>query len=262
MLSLQLIDTHAHLDMACFDPDRAQVIAQARSSGVYSIVVVGIDLPSVRSLLSLARSYTNLLPSVGIHPQESKDVTEQDLATLTELAETPGVVAIGEIGLDYYRDYCPRGKQLTVFRYQLELAARLQLPVLLHCREAEIDFIPTLKIWLTNNQVERPGLIHCFSGSLQCAHTYLNLGFRLGLGGYLSYPSSKVLREVVKEIPLESLVLETDCPFLPPQSHRGLRNEPAYVLEIAATLARIKGVDVAEVAKITTETARSVFGIS
>jgi TatD DNase family protein len=262
MSNLSLVDTHAHLDLSNFDSDRTQVIARAQAAGVHAIVAVGIDAPSSRAALALARSNAGIYPAVGLHPQESKDVTSQDSTALAKLAETTGVVAIGEIGLDYYHDYSPHEKQLAVFRYQLELAATLKLPVLLHCRAAESDFIPTLDIWLANHHLPRPGIIHCFSGSLEAAQHYLEQGFCLGLGGYITYPSSKGLRQTLKQLPLERLLLETDCPFLPPQSHRGQRNEPAYIVETAEELARIKGVRVEEVVRLTSENARGLFRFS
>ncbi len=261
MTDLHLTDTHAHLDMARFEADRAEVIRRAQAAGVTRIVTVGIDLPSSRTAIVLAHQNQGLYPAVGIHPQETKETTAQDLAGLASLAEAPTVAAIGEIGLDYYHDYSPHEKQLEVLRYQLELAAQRKLPALLHCRAAEADFIPALTQWVASRHPARPGIIHCFSGNLAAAQTYLRLGFCLGLGGYLGYPSSKELREVAKQLPMDRLVLETDCPFLPPQGRRGQRNEPAYMVETAETLAQVKGLSVAEVARATTENAKRVFGI-
>ncbi len=260
-MDMHLTDTHAHLDMERFAADRAEVIQRAQAAGVSAIVTVGIDLASSRAAIVLAHKSKGLFPAVGIHPQETKEITAQDLAALASLAEAPTVVAIGEIGLDYYHDYSPHEKQLEVLRHQLALAAKRGLPALLHCRAAEQDFIPALEQWVASQHPARPGIIHCFSGSLANAQTYLRLGFCLGLGGYIGYPSSRELREVVKQLPMDRLVLETDCPFLPPQGRRGQRNEPAYMVETAETLAQVRGVSVAEVARVTTENAQRVLGI-
>jgi TatD DNase family protein len=260
--SLFLVDTHAHLDMDRFDDDRVEVIERAHAEGVTTIVTVGIDLPSSRSALALAQANPMLRPAVGIHPQEIKESTEGDLKEISILAETPGVVAVGEIGLDYYRNNGRRDKQMEVLRYQLNLASRLNLPVILHCRAADEDFSLALEQWVAGMHPERLGIIHCFSESLANARTFIEMGFYLGLGGYIGYPSSKGLRDVVKQLPLERLVLETDCPFLPPQRHRGQRNEPAFITETAQELARIKGLEVSEVARVTGENARAVFSFS
>jgi TatD DNase family protein len=257
-----LIDSHAHLDMARFEADRAEAIRRAAQAGVNRIVNVGIDLPSSRQAIELARKHSEVIPAVGIHPQETKGITTQDVDDLAKLAVIPGVVAIGEIGLDFYRDYSPHPKQIEVLQQQLELAARLKLPIIIHCRQAEEAIQPLLEEWLAKYPVSRPGVIHCFNGDLASARTYLGMGFFIALGAYIGYPSSKDLREVIKQLPLEELLVETDSSFLPPQGLRGQRNEPAYVVEAAKELARIKGVSLMSIAKVTTENAMKLFNLS
>jgi TatD DNase family protein len=257
-----LIDSHAHLDMARFEPDQAEAIRRATQAGVSRIVNVGIDLSSSRKAIELARKHSAVMPAVGIHPQDTKDITKQDLIDLAKLAATPGVVAIGEIGLDFYRDYSPHPKQIEVLQHQLGLAARLKLPVIIHARQAEAAIQPLLKEWLAKYPASQPGVIHCFNGDLASARTYLGMGFYISLGVYIGYPSSKELGAVIQQLPLEKLLIETDSPFLPPQGLRGQRNEPAYVVEAAKELARIKGVSLMEVAKATTANAMKVFNLS
>lgn len=254
-----LIDTHAHLDMPRFDADRAAVIDRAREAGVLKIITIGIDIPSSLKAVELAQSDGGIFATVGIHPESAGNTTGQEIDALGRLAVQPRVVAIGEIGLDFYHDYASAEKQIEVFRRQLELASRLNLPVVIHSRKAEKELIPVLKEWLGSYPAEQPGIIHCFNEGFETAQIYLKMGFFISLGGYIGYPSAKGVRDVVKELPLEKLVLETDSPFLPPQSHRGQRNEPAYVVETAKELARIKGLSLEEVSRFTSQNARMVF---
>jgi TatD DNase family protein len=173
------------------------------------------------------------------------------------------VVAIGEIGLDYYREYAPHEHQIKVLQWQLALADEMQLPVIIHCRQAEKEIIDILSDWRMRQSPSSrlPGVIHCFNGTLKLAENYLKLGFYISLGAYIGYPSSKDFREVVKQLPMDRLLIETDCPFLPPQSHRGQRNEPICVLEIAKELAKINGLSLEVVASQTSDNAKRLFGI-
>jgi TatD DNase family protein len=255
-----LVDTHAHLDMPRFDADRGEVITRARQAGVEIIVTIGIDIPSSRKAVELAQRGAGIFATVGIHPESAGTTTGQDIDTVGNLAVQPKVVAIGEIGLDFYHEYASAEKQIEVFRRQLELASRLKLPVVIHSRKAEKELIPVLEDWLGSYPAEKPGIIHCFNEALETARAYLKMGFYISLGGYIGYPSAKVVRDVVRELPLEKLVLETDSPFLPPQSHRGQRNEPAYVVETAKELAGIKGLSLEEASRVTSCNARTVFG--
>jgi TatD DNase family protein len=258
-MSTQLIDSHAHLDTAQFDDDRSEAISRAVQAGVKRIVSVGTDISSSHRAVELAKKYPELAAAVGIHPQETADVTSEDIANLASLAGLPGIAAIGEIGLDFYRDYSPHPRQIEILRQQLELTSSLNLPVIIHSRQAETAIVPMLKEWLINNPTAQPGVIHCFNGDLPLAEIYLEMGFYISLGAYIGYPSSKALRQVVKGLPLEKILVETDSPFLPPQALRGQRNEPAYVVETARELAAIKGVSFEEIAAKTTENAGRLF---
>ncbi len=259
---LELIDSHAHLDMPRFTADISDVIARANDAGVSRIVTVGIDLDSSRYAIELSRGYPGVSAAVGIHPEKSGDATAKDLRVIAELAQQRGVVAIGEIGLDFYhQDYPPQDRQVEVFRQQLELAHRLKLAAVIHARQAEEIIIPILKDWLKEHPTQRPGVIHCFNSVLETARGYLEMGFYISLGGYIGYPSSRKFREVVKQLPLDRLLLETDSPFLPPQSRRGERNEPAYMVETAQTLADIKEVSLDELVAITTANTQKLFNL-
>jgi TatD DNase family protein len=258
-----VIDTHAHLDMPEFDTDRAEVIEKARKSGVKTIVTIGIDLKSSREAIKLSQKYHGVFAAVGIHPHNSEGVTEEDIAGLHELSKQHGVVALGEMGLDYYRNLSPKETQLRVFSWQLELANITALPIIIHCRQALSDTLEILGKWSSKSNTKGPkGIIHCFSGDFPTVKSYIDMGFYLALGGYIGYPSSSHFREIIRDIPLERLVLETDCPFLPPQEHRGKRNEPAYTLMTLQLLANLKGLSIEEVAQKTTANARFVFKIS
>ena len=258
--SYELIDTHAHLDMTRFESDLDDVVGRALESRVTRIVCMGIDLPSSRRAVQLTEQYSFLYTAIGIHPEEARHTTKQDIEDLAVLANNRRVIAIGEIGLDFYRDYGPREKQAEVFGWQLDLASRLNLPVTIHAREADRELIALLDAWPGRPSMKPPGVIHCFNSSLENAQAYIDMGFYISLGGYIGYPSAKSVREVITQLPLEKLLLETDCPFLPPQSHRGERNEPAYLIETATELARLKNVSVAELAYVTTTNAKLVFG--
>jgi TatD DNase family protein len=255
----ELIDSHAHLDMSHYGNDRDETIRRSHLAGIVHIINAGIDLPSSLKAVELTQQYDFISAAVGIHPQESKDTGLDEIEQIVELARKSRVVAIGEIGLDFFRDYSPHAKQIEVFKWQLEIAVRLNLPVAIHCRQAEATLISTLEAWLNQSPSRQPGVIHCFSGNLETAQTYLSMGFYISLGAYIGYPSSKIFQKVVRQLPLERLLLETDCPFLPPQKHRGQRNEPGYVVETAKELARIKETTMEEVAQQTTNNARELF---
>ncbi|GMW05085.1 MAG: TatD family hydrolase [Dehalococcoides mccartyi] len=257
---LEYIDTHAHLDMPEFDTDRQEIFRRAFENGVKTIITTGIDILSSQKAIDMAAANASIYAAVGIHPQECNGATEADFAHLDILADADKVVAIGECGLDYYRDYSPRHTQLETFYNHLDLADKSGLPLIIHCRQAEEDMLNILSNWSAQSPAsEGKGVIHCFSGSAETALKYINMGFYIGLGGYIGYPSSKKYRADFAAIPLECIVLETDCPFLPPQSHRGERNEPAYIPLIAAILAEIKNLEPAEIASVTTANARRLF---
>lgn len=255
------VDVHAHLDMAHFNEDRAEVISRALDAGVSTIITVGIDLESSRRAIKLAESYPEVLATVGFHPHGAIRVTEADVANLAKIADHPRVVAIGEAGLDFYRNKSPREAQLQVLKWQLELAAELNLPIVIHCRQAEKDMLALLHDWTSNKHSnEQPrGVIHCFSGDIDTARQYLGMGFFISVGAYIGYPSSLHTHNAIRSIPKDRLLVETDSPFLPPQSYRGKRNEPAYLPLTVGLLAEIRQVSPETVARETTQNARQLF---
>ncbi len=255
-----LIETHAHLDMTDFGSDRAEVLARAKNAGVFRTIAIGIDLESSRKAIALAGTHAEVFATVGFHPHAADRVTETDIANLAEIVNKPKVVAIGEIGLDYYRNGSSRQAQLQVIQWQLKIAQKLDLPVVIHCRQAEKDMLPILEEWTSSHNASHPvGVIHCFNGDQESAHRYLAMGFYISLGAYIGYPSSARLHDIIKSIPQNRLVLETDSPFLPPQNHRGKRNEPSYLPLVLKSLAEIMKVNEDVIAVNTTHNASNLF---
>ncbi len=258
-----LIDTHCHLDFNSFDPDREAVLQRAWETGVTRILVPGIDLSSSRKALELAQEHPQLFAAVGVHPNDAQTWQETAAEELIELASHPKVIAIGEIGLDYYRDYSPKDLQLQVFTSQLEVAKELKLPVVIHNRLASKDLLNALQEWkddlIKSNSplANRPGVLHSFSDNLDVAIMAIELGFYIGFTGPITYKSAEELRRVAAGVTLEKILIETDAPFLAPQPKRGMRNEPAFVYFVAEKLAEIhqRPVDeVAEQIKVNAET--------
>jgi TatD DNase family protein len=262
-VKLGAFDSHAHLDLAEFESDREEVISRALSSGVARINTVGIDIAASRKAIALAERYPPVVASVGIHPQEAHKVGTSDFQELEHLCRQGRVVAIGETGLDYYHGDAPREAQREVFKKELSLAAAAGLPVIIHSRQAEQEVKAILEEWAMRQLSSSAlGVIHCFSGSLEAASFYLNLGFLLSVGAYIGYPSSAAFRETLKQLPLGKILVETDCPFLPPQKMRGKRNEPAYVIATLEVLAGLKSVSLEEAAQQTAANARGLFRLS
>ncbi len=262
MAALSLVDTHAHLDMEEFDQDREEVIARAIKAGLNNIVTVGIDLESSKKAIELAKKYQQIMAAVGVHPNDSSSFKKEDIVTLEEMAKNSEVVAIGETGLDFYRKYTPHDKQIEVLKWQLDLAVEMKLPIIIHCRQAEKDMIGILREWTLKNKSrfeQSPGVIHCFNGDANVAQQYLDMGFYLSVGGYIGYPASRNSYNTIQTIPLDRLLIETDAPFLPPQTYRGKRNEPAYVAITAGVLANIIRVPPETIARVTTENALRLF---
>lgn len=261
-----LIDTHAHLDFSKFDGDRPAVIERARAAGVDVIVNVGTDLASSRRAVDLAEQYECVYAAVGVHPHDAKRLDGAMLAQLRELAQNPKVVAVGEIGLDYYRDLSPRDVQRRAFQAQLAWAARLGKPVIIHDRDAHDEIMDALTGWargLDNSPLAgRPGVLHTFSGDLAMARQAIDLGFYISISGPVTYKNARQLPEIVKALPLDRLLVETDCPYLAPDPYRGKRNEPAYVRLVAERIAELKGIPLDELATTTTANARHLFGLS
>ena len=255
----QLIDTHCHLDFGQFDADLDTVIERARDQGVSRIIVPAVDLPGCRRVIHLAESYEEIYGAVGVHPNSSADWQDQWIDQIRKMADHPKVVAIGEIGLDYYRDHSPHGIQQKAFSAQLEFAAEVGLPVIIHNRDASIDILTFLKrSALRTNQ--NKGVLHSFSGDWETAQAALDLGYFLGFTGPVTFKNADSLRSVAKLVPLNRLLVETDAPFLAPQKYRGRRNEPAYVSLVAEQLAALHDVTMAEMARITTYNAIGLFG--
>lgn len=268
---MKLTDTHCHLDLDRFAADRDQVLERAQSAGLIRILVPALHETSSAAAVKLAESYPMLYAAVGVHPTEARSWNEQTLARLRQLAASPKVVAIGEIGLDYYWDAAPPALQQAILRQQLELAAELSLPVILHLREkgdaphgacAE-DLLRLLQPWVahlraTNHALAaRPGVFHSFSGDLITAQAALDLGFYLGVSGPVTYRPDRAA--LVAALPLEQLLIETDAPFLSPQPYRGKRNEPAHVRHIADKIAQIHSRSQEEIAALTTANADHLF---
>lgn len=254
-----LIDTHAHLDSGQFAQDRDDVINRAHAADISHIITVGCDLASSRASVALAQSHTKVYASVGIHPHDAAQVDDAALAELAAMTRaTPKVVAIGEIGLDFYRDRCPRDVQADAFRRQIALARELKLPIIVHDRDAHDQVLEILR----EEQAEQVGgVLHCFSGDAALARAVMELGFYLSFAGPLTYPANEALRDVARATPTDRLLVETDCPYLTPQARRGKRNEPALVRETARELARIKGLTEEDIARATNLNAYRLFGI-
>jgi len=255
-----LTDTHTHLDFPEFDGDRERVIEQALAAGVRAIVNVGTDLDSSRAAVALAGAHPQIYAAVGVHPHDAKTMTVEILEELRTLAKHPKVVAIGEIGLDFYRDLSPREKQRQVFEQQLALASETGKPVIIHDREAHKEVMAILRRWAEGCQ-QPVGVLHCFSGDLAMAQEAIKLGFYISIAGPVTFQNARRLRELVRQLPLEKLLVETDCPYLTPHPHRGKRNEPAYVKLVAQEVTHIKGLTLEEVARVTSDNARALFAL-
>jgi TatD DNase family protein len=252
-----MIDTHAHLDDHKFDTDREVVIQRAFDAGVDWIIQIGTDISSSEFSIKLAEQYQNIYATVSIHPHEAKSFTEDNYRKLRELASHPKVIAIGEIGLDYHYDFSPRDIQQTVFHRLMDLAVELKKPVVIHSREADAE---TIKI-LNEYKDKVKGVMHCFSGDELMLQECVHLGYYISIAGPVTYPKSTQLQELVKQIPMPRLLIETDCPYLAPQSHRGKRNEPAYVIETADKLAKLRRVNAADIGRVAAINAKLLFGI-
>lgn len=263
MEEIRYIDTHAHLDSADFAPDRNEVIARAREAGVAKIITVGCWSRDAGfdPLIEVVSWYDFIYAALGVHPHDAKDVVDEapwELIRKLSLQKNSRVVAVGETGLDYHYDKSPREAQKEVFKKQLSLARELNLPVIVHTREAEDDTVEIMKQGGVN---ETGGVLHCFSGSKGLADEALKMGFYLSFTGVISFPKAEALREVVKATPIENMLIETDCPYLAPVPHRGKRNEPAFIMETARAIAGIKGLSVEDVARITSMNAEDLFGL-
>lgn len=247
-------DTHAHLDDEKFAADLDEVVDRALAAGVTTIVTVASELSSVHATVALAERFPSIYAAVGVHPHEAASVPDGYLAKVAGSARHPRVVAVGEIGLDYHYDFAPRPVQGEVFRAQLELARELDLPVIIHTREADADTLAILQ-----EAGHANGVIHCFSSDWAMAERCLGLGYYLAFGGVVTFTKSEALRQVAARVPLERLLLETDCPYLAPVPKRGRRNEPALMVHTAQVVAQVRGMTMDELAAQTTANARALF---
>lgn len=252
------IDTHAHLEMKEFDQDRREVIGRARAAGVKAIITVGTTLEDCRKALALAEDYEDIWAAVGIHPHEVKGCGRRECEEIRDLARREKVVAVGEIGLDFHYEFSPRDEQQRFFAAQLDVAEELDLPVIVHDRQAHRETLAILEPYRGRLR----GVLHCFSGDVKMAYRCLDMGFFLSVAGPVTYKNATVLREVAKAIPADRLLIETDCPYLAPLPHRGKRNEPAFVVETAAFLAGLRGVSREELEDQTERNARALFGMN
>ena len=257
-----LIDTHSHLDDRRFDRDREAVIARAQEAGVHTFITIGCDLATSRAAVALADRYPFVYATVGVHPHEVRHVKDAWFTELRDLARHPKVLAYGEIGLDYHYDHSPRDIQRARFREQVRLARELTLPIVIHTREAQEDTIGILK---EERASELGGVFHCFSGDAWLAKDALDLGFYVSFSGVITFHNATMLREIAVTVPMDRLLIETDCPYLTPVPHRGNRNEPAYVKLVAEQIAHVRSargpMSVEEVGQITSANARRAFKI-
>jgi TatD DNase family protein len=254
-----LVDTHCHLDWNAFDADRDEVIRRAIDGGVTRMLTIGVDVPSSRRAVELAAQYAEVYAAVGVHPNDCADFDVAMLQEVRLLAQQPKVIAIGEIGLDYYWHKVDHGVQVRAFQAQLELAAELGKPVIVHSREAAADTIGMLEQF-TAHAARITGTLHSYFDDLSIMQRAFAIGFYCGVTGPITFKKSDREREIVRQAPLDRLLIETDAPFLTPVPHRGQRNEPAYVRHVAETIAQVKGLTVDVVAQRTTLNANQMLG--
>ena len=257
---MPLFDTHAHLHFPDLVADLDAVLERARAAGVTSIVTIGTDRETNPAAVALAERLDGVHATVGIHPHDAADATEADFEAMERLARgSVKVVALGEMGLDYFRNLSPRDVQETVFRRQLDMARRLDKPVVIHCRDAHPE---ALAILADARVGEVGGVMHCFSADVEVAKRCLDLGLAISLAGPVTYKNARALPEVARFVPADRLVLETDCPFLPPHPHRGQRNEPALMVLTAARVADLRSVSMEALGEATSENARRLFRLA
>ena len=253
-----LIDSHAHLNDERFDDDREQIIKVLKENGVELVLNPGYDLESSKVSVSMAKQYSMIYAAVGTHPHDSKDMDEKTLDIYKALALEDKVIAIGEIGLDYHYDNSPRDIQKKWFREQIRLAKALDMPYIVHDREAHEDIFNIMKEELYSGA---RGILHCYSGSVEMAREFIKMGFMISLGGPVTFKNAKVAKKVALEIPLEHLLIETDSPYMTPEPNRGKRNEPSYVKYVAEEIARIKNIEYSHVVEKTNSNFKKLFGL-
>ena len=257
-----LFDTHAHLHDPWIGDDLPDVIDRATEAGVGRIVTIGCSLEDSHNALNVAEQYEHVWATLGVHPHDAKDWTTEIESEFRTMAQHKKIVAIGEIGLDFYRNLSPHDDQYRAFEAQLALADDLNLPVVIHSRDAHEECYGVLLEWANRGTREFPiGVIHCFSGDAELAQRYVELGFLISFAGPVTYPKNNALREAAATLPLEAIVIETDCPYLSPQPHRGKRNEPANIRHTARQVAESRGVELEEIADQLVANGLSLFRI-
>ena len=255
---MNLTDSHIHLHFPQYDADRSEMIARAIRGGVTRFLNIGTDLDNSRKAIAVADKYPEVYAAVGFHPHETKHAQDAELAELAKLLAHPKVVAIGEVGLDYFHEHSPRDVQEKLLRVFLAWYDQYRKPIIIHCRDAYDDL---LRILREHSALPYRGTLHCYSSDAGTMKKYLDLGFYIAFGGALTYKKNDGLREACAQCPKDRLLLETDGPYLPPQSKRGTRNEPLYMIETAECAARLHGMSVDEIADLTTANARALFGM-
>lgn len=253
-----IFDTHAHYDDEAFDDDREELLSHMRQKGIEYIVNVGSDIESIRKTLELTEQYPFVYGAAGVHPSETAELTSKDMEWIRETAGREKIVAIGEIGLDYYWPEPDREVQKKWFKEQLRLAEETGLPVIIHSRDAAADTLEILKEW---DAYKTKGVIHCFSYTWETAREYLDMDYYFGIGGVLTFKNAKKLKEAVMHIPMEKILLETDCPYLAPEPYRGKRNQSEYIFYVAEQLAELKKISREEVLEITRNNAKRFYEI-
>ncbi len=255
----QFVDTHCHLDMDRYADDMDEVIKRSFAAGVKTIITIGIDLASSEEAVAISSRHKNVYGAVGIHPHYAPECNKEALNRLKELAANKKVIAYGEIGIDRYKDYAPIPAQINAFTMQLHCAKELNLPVIIHDRDAHAEILSILK---EHGPYPAGGIIHCFSGDKAVAQEFLELGFHLSIPGVVTFKKATQLQEATAAIPLNRLLIETDGPFLAPEPYRGKRNEPAYILYTAEKIASLQGISLEELAVATSENVQNLFKIT
>ncbi|HBX24011.1 MAG TPA: TatD family deoxyribonuclease [Desulfotomaculum sp.] len=255
---VELFDTHVHLNNEQFKQDLDKVFGRMQEAGVTRVLCAAFDLKSSEETANMAGERPSVVASVGVHPHDAEEVPDDYLARLEQLARRPGVVAMGEMGLDYYRDLSPRPIQQRVFREQLALVRELNMPVIIHSRDAFGDLLEILR---SDGISPAGGVMHCFSGSLEVARESIEMGFYISLAGPVTFKNAAKLKDIAVKVPLERLLIETDCPYLAPEPFRGRRNEPAHVRYVAEHIAQLRGITIEELALATTANAEKLFNL-
>lgn len=256
---VMIFDTHAHYDDEAFDEDREAVLSSLQEKGVGTVVNICASPASLKRISELTAQYSFVYGAAGIHPDHAGEVTEEMFEEISRLADTEKIVAIGEIGLDYYWDTAPHDVQREWFIRQLHLAVEKDLPVVIHSREATQETLEIMREAYKKSGGKLRGVIHCFSGSAEIAKEYTDMGFYIGVGGVVTFKNGKKLKEVVETMPLDKLVIETDCPYLAPVPYRGKRNDSTLLMHVIAEIAALRGMTTEEVERLTEENARQLY---